>query len=234
MSDSTATITVREEQWRDIPGFEGLYQVSDHGRVKSLDRTIHRRSSTACPEGYTMVRRGKIMSPHMGTHSSLPLMKDGKRITAKISRLVMLAFVGPSKLSVLHKDCNRINDRLDNLVYATSKEIAEHLRLHGLYDARTKVSDEAAAAILESTEAHVVLAERYGVTPAVIHSIRAHNHKKHVPGTSKYISPIRMTPEIVREIRASDELLTVLAERYGFDQSNISLIRNRKRWAHVV
>ena len=102
------------ELWKDVPNYEGLYEVSNLGEVKSLARYHHRRERLLKPKidkyGYPVVALYK---------NSMP-----KFIT--IHRLVMLTFVGKSKLTVNHIDKNRLNNHLSNLEYMTTKENVRH------------------------------------------------------------------------------------------------------------
>ncbi len=93
------------EQWRPIPGWEGLYQVSDHGRVRSL-------------------RTGKILKAGMNRrHRHVALCSGGGK-SFRVHRLVMEAFVGPlpEGMEVRHLDDDPDNNRLSNLVYGTRSE----------------------------------------------------------------------------------------------------------------
>ena len=106
------------EEWRDIKGFEGLYQVSNTGKVKSLERTVwNGRGYRTVPE--------KIMKTHDNGKGYLQvkLCKDGKGKKYKINRLVAQAFLdNPNNLpEVNHKDKIRTNDNVDNLEWCTKQ-----------------------------------------------------------------------------------------------------------------
>lgn len=94
-----------EEVWKDIDGFEGLYQVSNYGRIKSLPRNT---------------TRGVILKPHKNTQGYLQvhLYKDGKGKDYTIHRLVALYFIPNNdlfKTQINHKDENKENNNVDNL-----------------------------------------------------------------------------------------------------------------------
>lgn len=118
------TEELENEIWKEIPGFEGLYSVSNLGRVRR-DKS---RTST---------KAGRILNPirtdHGYTHSKL-YSPTIKRIYFT-HRLVMLAFIGPCQdgMQINHKDGKKNNNRLGNLEYVTPKENAAHAKLHGLY-----------------------------------------------------------------------------------------------------
>jgi hypothetical protein len=95
------------EEWRDIYGYKGLYQVSSEGRVKSFQRCT----------------RGRLLKPGKTKYGYLmvSLCKDGKCKTITIHRLVASAFLHKPKGSteVNHKDENKLNNRASNLEWCT-------------------------------------------------------------------------------------------------------------------
>ena len=100
-----------EETWRDIVDFEQLYQVSNFGRVRSVDRTILTQRG---PFRY----KGKILSPSIGTNGyyGLVLRKNGCAYPKMIHRLVAEAFIGiPPNMEVDHIDFNKLNNHISNL-----------------------------------------------------------------------------------------------------------------------
>lgn len=110
-------INMQKEIWKDIPGFEGVYQVSDLGRVKSLERKI-----PAGP-GFRILSEAllKPMIDRYG-YNCVNLYKDKKYKTKKIHRLVMSSFLGDSHLTVNHINKDKKDNRLINLEYMTSKD----------------------------------------------------------------------------------------------------------------
>ena len=104
------------EEWRDIKGYEGLYQVSNTGKVKSLERTVR------IGRGYRTVTE-KIMKPRENNHGylQLHLCREGKRKLCRIHRLVAQAFLpNPDNLSeVNHKDENKQNNYVENLEWCS-------------------------------------------------------------------------------------------------------------------
>ena len=116
-----------EEEWRDVKGYEGLYQVSNLGRVKSLERFVKREDGKI---NHIMER---IMKSHLNVRSGRPEIrlkndKGGKNI--KLYRLVALAFVENddviNKTCVNHKDGDVLNCKADNLEWCTYSENLQH------------------------------------------------------------------------------------------------------------
>lgn len=118
-----------KEIWKDIKGYEGLYQISNLGNVKSLERYKQNH-------GVTQLVGEKIKSTRLLSSGYLvtDLYKDNKSKTAKIHRLVAETFIpNPnSKETVNHIDGNKLNNRVDNLEWATHREQNEHFYKTGL------------------------------------------------------------------------------------------------------
>jgi len=106
------------EEWLDIKGFERYYQVSNKGRVRSLDRVLLKNN------GHTERRRGQIMSQMIDKDGYLTvgLRKDNKKTTYGVHRLVAKAFIPNSDNlpEVNHKDEVKSNNKVDNLEWCTT------------------------------------------------------------------------------------------------------------------
>ena len=127
------------EQWRPVAGYEGIYEVSDHGRVRSLDRTV--------PHGHTGTRRaaGRVLRPVIDS-GGYPFVHLGRRPQrrVRIHVLVLETFVGPRPVGLkgLHGDDIKTNSHLSNLRWGTQSEnIAE-----GWINTRRHRRDEGARA----------------------------------------------------------------------------------------
>jgi hypothetical protein len=112
------------ETWLPVPGYEGMYEASDQGRIRSLARVV------MMSDGRTKTVRERILRPGANSvtgYTLVDLYADGVRTTFNIHRLVMLAFVGPCPdgLEVCHNDGNRANNTRSNLRYDTRS--ANHL-----------------------------------------------------------------------------------------------------------
>lgn len=121
-------------QWRDIPGWEGLYQVSSNGQVRSLDRCIYVRA----PHGDFGHRR------YIGQVLKLGMLKSGykmaaltypgrKRRYAYVHDLVLEAFIGPKPkgMECCHGNGVRSDNRIENLRYGTRSENAQDRKRNG-------------------------------------------------------------------------------------------------------
>ena len=118
------------EVWKDIKGFKGYYQVSNLGRVKSLDRII----TTA--NGVVQKYKGTLLSTSDNGkgYKIVGLNKNGKRKRFKVHRLVAIAFLDNSenKPQVNHIDGVRDNNKLENLEWVTGSENVQHAFDSGL------------------------------------------------------------------------------------------------------
>ena len=109
-----------QELWAPVVGYEGLYEVSDLGRVKSLARPYRRQE--------------RILQPVLDTHGYLQvgLSKNGtsKRL---VHALVTEAFIGPKPdgLEVRHGESGKLDNSLANLCYGTHKQNCEDTVRHG-------------------------------------------------------------------------------------------------------
>lgn len=113
------------EIWKDIEGFEGMYQISNHGRVKSLERFVYCKSKTNPNRIKECIR--KTGSDKDGYHI-VSLKKSQKTYIRKIHRLVATAFIpNPDhKEEVNHINGDKQDNRIDNLEWATTKENSRH------------------------------------------------------------------------------------------------------------
>lgn len=108
------------EEWRAIPEWEGFYEVSSFGRVRSLPRVVYRSN------GYVLNLKGKILKTNPDTrgHHQFRLNRPGVRKIARVHRIVLEAFVGPCPegMGALHWDDDKDNNHLSNLRWGTPTE----------------------------------------------------------------------------------------------------------------
>ena len=107
-----------EEIWRPVKGFEGRYEVSTKGRVRSLRRLVKGG------HGNLQYRDGQILKPQTGsTYAQVYLRVGDKQKWFYVHRLVAQAFIpNPDDLPLInHKDENRLNNCVENLEWCTCK-----------------------------------------------------------------------------------------------------------------
>ena len=114
----------KNENWLPIEGYEGYYEISDFGRVRSLDRVIINKNGVKRP------LKGMILSQAVDKdgYMKISLAKDGKEKEGKVHQLVANAFIpipehllGKDDLQINHKDENPANNHVDNLEWCDVK-----------------------------------------------------------------------------------------------------------------
>ena len=172
------------EIWRDIPGYEGAYQASNLGRVKSLPRIVlrkHRWGDHLVEWSYA----GKVLS--VGAkgcgHLNVSL---GANNTELVHRLILLAFVGfpDSGQECLHKNGIPNDNRLENLCWGTRREnrsdMSRHAQQYGRRQGSSHLTEETIRAIkrrLFLKDPQVLLAKEFGVHVNTISNInRGYTH----------------------------------------------------------
>jgi hypothetical protein len=116
-----------EEVWKDIGGFEGLYQVSSHGNVRSLERTGKKTQLRGRLLKKT-IHRNKGLESNSTPYERVSLSLGGVFYGVKVHRLVATAFLEHDDVrnQVNHKDGNGLNNHLDNLEWCTGRENVQH------------------------------------------------------------------------------------------------------------
>lgn len=118
-----------EERWLPIVGYEGLYEVSDHGRVRSLGGTgLHGKPKS------TRLRK---LTPKDSGHLQVDLWRDNSRRMRKVHQLVLEAFIGPRPghgYDGCHWDGDPANNHVSNLRWDTKLGNAADTRRHGTHN----------------------------------------------------------------------------------------------------
>jgi hypothetical protein len=118
------------EQWKDIPGFDGYYQASPLGNIRSLDRHTYQGERI----GYVL-RKGKVLRAAIwGGYYGVVLRVDSKSWTVPVHRLVAMTFhpAVEGKNEVNHKNGIKTDNRAENLEWVTRRENIIHALETGL------------------------------------------------------------------------------------------------------
>lgn len=114
-----------KEEWRDIKGYEGYYQVSNHGRVKSVERFVYGKLKR--------IHKERILKPiyRSNGYMSIELCKDKKRKISLVHRLVAQAFIPnpENKREVNHKNGITLDAHVKNLEWVSGRENVVHSSL---------------------------------------------------------------------------------------------------------
>ena len=157
-----------DEIWKDIPGYEGEYQASNLGRIKSLSRMVR------CHGGYRRVRE-RILKQHVrdqGGHLGCSLGHRHHNIG--VHRAIALAFIGapPEGMEVLHINGNPTDNRPENLRYGTQQENILDVYFQGKAWRILSLDDVNAIRFgLFSGHTRKELATEFGVKPDTIRDI---------------------------------------------------------------
>lgn len=107
------------EKWRTIPNYEGYYEISTFGRIKSIDRDVPH------PKYGFQHRKSRMLKPSLNKKGYLivVLAKDGMRRAYTVHRLVAKTFLPNTNNTevINHKDENKTNNRVDNLEWCSQK-----------------------------------------------------------------------------------------------------------------
>lgn len=175
------------EKWKDIVGYEGLYQVSDKGRVKSVKRMVK------CREGVSRVQNERIKGCSSGKyrHVMTTLWRDNEQEGVYVHRVVLEAFTGKPMYGMTgsHIDGDPTNNSIDNLVWETQKDNNARKEGHGTLQrgenhSSTSITEEDVFSIrrLHRTGhfTNVFLGRMFEVSRAVIEGIIHNKTWRHI------------------------------------------------------
>lgn len=151
------------EEWKDIPGYEGLYQASSYGRIKGLKSGKILKQGSSSKDGRLVVA----------------LCKDGVPKTHAVHVVIAITFIPqvPNKPWVLHDDGNYTNNHKTNLKWGTPQENSDDMVKHGNSQKgakhyKTKFTEQDVINIRQSMIGTNNLAKQYGVTRHTIMRVR--------------------------------------------------------------
>jgi hypothetical protein len=179
-------MTIAIEIWKDIEGYEGFYQVSNLGNVKSFDRKVW--------NGCTFYDKpGRILKPiRVGEYLGVQLSHNARTKKFYVHRLVATAFLEKSENRnvVNHKDGDKFNNTVENLEWCTARENNDHATNHGLRGTYgednpvTKYSNETVIKMRTDYETGLYtqadIARKYGVSKMQTNRILKYKLRKDV------------------------------------------------------
>lgn len=156
------------EEWKDLPGYEGSYQVSNEGRIKSLPKKWQPRYKIL---KYRMQNKG---------YASIVFCINQVRVYKLVHVLVASLFIKNDidGLEVNHRDGDKWNNRVSNLEWGTHQANAEHAFRTGLNKNfgenhhNSKITPEIVRDILCSARSSAEMAQKYGIQSSVVCAIR--------------------------------------------------------------
>ena len=205
------------EKWKDIKGYEGMYLISDLGRVMSISREK--------VAGFNLYRKETIiLRTYVDTYGyySITLTdKKGNRKNHKIHRLIAEAFLENeyNKPCINHIDGNKKNNNIDNLEWCTKKENNIHAIKTGLRKTFQIDKDKLKKDYLINNLSIADIAEKYNTTyDSVAHKLRTYNLKKleSIP-TDLVIKKLKqgmMQKDIAEELNCSTAGVSKIKTKY--------------------
>ena len=172
----------QEEIWKDVVGWEGLYQVSSLGRIKSLSRKT-KMFSTRWNCWYYQKTKDRILKQHIshrGYNRVELFIKSSETHGYYVHVLVAKAFIDNpnSKQTVNHINEIKTDNRVENLEWATHYEQMQHYRNNGVkkysgqFHYRAKITEEQAIEIIRSNEPNSNICRKYNLSKSAVWSIR--------------------------------------------------------------
>lgn len=178
------------EVWKDVVGYENIYQVSDLGNVKALTRLKTNNKGS-------FISKEKILKQGIDDgYCKVVLTKNGVRRTEKVHRLVAIAFLGFKKdLCVNHIDSNRSNNNLNNLEWLSHLENIRHARRNNRYP-KFKMSEKQKLILKERNAVKVICIETNIIYDSIRdaskqNGIKDSTLRHYLLGTRKNITTLR-------------------------------------------
>jgi len=176
---------MQNEVWKLVVGYEGLYEVSNLGRVRNS--------------------KGHVMKPRLSKkkYHRVNLCQGGERKTFWLHRLVLEAFIGKppeEKYECNHKNGDKIDNRVENLEYVSGSENVRHSyselnRKGSGACVGQKLTPEQVHCIRASKASGTVLADMYKVSDTTISQIRNGKIWQHLPWVHRNLTPPQDTTE---------------------------------------
>jgi len=158
------------ETWKSIPGHSG-YEVSDKGRVRSIDREVVR---TFASGDYSSIRPGRVLKPGLARNGYLSVVLGRSVGTKFVHHLVALTFIGPREAAteVCHVNGVKTDNRPENLYYGSRSQNNVDITKHG---GKRKITVEQVREIrsryLGTWDHANQLADEFGVSAKHIYNI---------------------------------------------------------------
>lgn len=170
-----------KEEWRPIQGYEGIYEISNEGRIKSLLGF----------NGHKYIDRERMLNPYKQKgnenyfRSVITLTKNKQRKSFKVHRLVAKAFIPKEdgRNIINHKDGNPLNNSVNNLEWCTQKENMDHASKNKLLlTAYNAIDRDTMTTLLNNGFTYDEIADKLGVAKGTVF-----NYIKRFKITKKYI-----------------------------------------------
>ena len=220
------------EIWKDVVGYEGFYEVSNFGRVMSLN--YNKTKKRGLMVGFTTNRKYK----------RILLSKKGVHQKHSVHRLVLEAFVvnDENKPYVNHLDGNPSNNHIDNLEWCTESENNLHAYRVGLMCAKgenngqSKLTERDVLNIRAEKSTHREIGDKYGVSTATITLIKRGKLWGHIGGkiTIERVLSKRLNSEIIISIFNSPKRPVEISKETGISYGVVRAIKKGERYCNIT
>lgn len=228
--------SLENETWMPIPGYEGYYEASSLGRIKTLSRV------TVTKRGFIMSFKEKILSQcfdkdgYLRTSLTLPIQKGVAKGTHIWVALAFKIENPDNKPQINHKDGVKTNNSPINLEWATNSDNQLHARRIGLNrqiagdHTSAKITNEQAIEIFNSDLSYSELSNKYGVKNITL----IKTGKTWSSVTGKKLLKKRLSKEIVCDIFISPMSTRELCNKYNIKEATVRRIKTGNRYGNIT
>lgn len=174
------------EIWKDLPGYECLYQVSSRGQIRSKDRVVYGYMTIRNKDTKRRLSSVTLKQSKAHGYSYVTLSKDGRHKKIRIHKAVLLAFVGPcpGELFACHNNGIKDDNRIENLRYDTPKSNSFDRVVHGTHVEGERIGTsklkEWQVKEIRECKTNKEARDRFGVSKATVYQIQNGIRWKHV------------------------------------------------------
>jgi hypothetical protein len=205
-------------QWRAIVGYEGVYEVSNLGEVKSLPRKISNGNGFYI-SSEKLLKRSKSTTGYL----KVELSDNAKKKSLKVHRLVAMCFIpNPlNKPNVNHIDGNILNNEVKNLNWCTQAENVRHSNALGLRKKKLNITEEIELIKLYLSKVSAVeISTKFNISKGLIHVILKRHNIGRYKNSERKIKFVLCKDKILEELKHKKQ--SQLAVEIGCDPSLIS------------
>lgn len=174
------------EIWKPVVGYENDYMVSNYGRVKSIFTSI------IDYRGFEFSHKPRVLKQRITKTGYLDVRIRGKQL--KVHRLVGYAFIplreGAEHIN--HKDCNPLNNKVENLEWCTHQENLQHAILNKRFLTRSRNDKEEIIELYKQGYTGTQIGEMLSISKRIVGHIASENHlsRKEYPMRSRYFESV--------------------------------------------
>ena len=224
--------------YKDIPNYEGVYQVSNTGIVRRLRHWVANKGLKNAT-GYFVPE--VMLKPQTDSHGyyRVSLSKGGVVKNFNIHTLVLLAFAGerPTGMEIRHLNSNKLDNRLENLAYGTKSEnMQDAVKCGTLVFSRSKLTQEEVMAIAKDTRNNREIAKAFGCHVGTVQAIKTGKSFKGFTGHIEYTprNKKKLDEETLSFIRDRNNSRQLVINITGLTINQIKRIRQGQNYIYTT